>query len=203
MTRIIRITVSFFLLLSGVQFTMAQSVVGDYQQRVTGLVVDGADGCPLPGATVYYRDNSNGKYLPKAVTDLDGRFELGFVPKDSLMVSYIGCKTQRFLPTGDSILVRMEAKDSIVFVCPLCVVYPVSGVVLDEKGKPIIGATVKIKGCNTVVATGINGEFRINTQKRDVLEISYLGFKTKTKKVSIKKPMKIKLKPSSNVISCQ
>ena len=154
MTRFIRITFSFFLLLLGVQFTMAQSVVGDYQQRVTGLVVDGADGCPLPGATVYYRDNSNGKYLPKAVTDLDGRFELGFVPKDSLMVSYLGCKTQRFLPTGDSILVRMEAKDSIVFVCPTCVV-------------------------------------------------SYLGFKTKTKKVSIKKPMKIKLKRSSNVISCQ
>lgn len=119
---------------------------------LTGTVVDAADGCPLPGATVYYRDNSNGKYLPKAVTDLDGRFELGFVPKDSLMVSYLGCKTQRFLPTGDSILVRMEAKDSIVFVCPSCVVYPVSGVVLDENGEPLIGATITIKGTNRGVA---------------------------------------------------
>ena len=191
------------MLLLGVQFTMAQSVVGDYQQRVTGQVVDAADGWPLPGATVYYRDNSDGKYLSKAVTNHDGHFELDFVPKDSLMVTMLGYKTQRFLPTSDPILVRMEADNSIVFVCPTCVVHPVSGVVLDEKGEPIIGATVKIKGCNTEVATGINGEFRINTQKRDVLEISYIGYKTQTKKVSIKKPMKIKLKPSSNVISCQ
>ena len=110
------------------------------------------------------------------------------------MVAYLGYKTQKFLPSDDPILVRME-DDSILFVCPTFVLYPVSGVVLDEKGEPIIGATVKIKGCNTMVATGMNGEFEVQTQKNDVLEISYIGYKTQTKKVSIKKPMKIKMKP--------
>ena len=163
-------------------------------QSVTGQVVAASDGKPLLGVTVCYRDDSNGKYVPKEVSDYDGRFELDFVPEDSLMVTLIGYKTQKFLPSDDPILVRME-DDSILFVCPTFVLYPVSGVVLDEKGEPIIGATVKIKGCNTKVATGMNGEFEIQTQKNDVLEISYIGYRKQTKKVSIKKPMRIKMKP--------
>ena len=167
-------------------------------ESVSGQVIAASDGQPLVGATICYRDDCNGEYVPNAVTDYDGRFELDFVPEDSIMVKLIGYKTQRFLPSDEPIIVRME-DDSTVFSCPTFVMYPVSGVVLDEKGKPLIGATVKIKGCNTMVATGINGEFKIQAQKSDVLEITHIGYLKQTKKVSIKKPMRIKMKPSNNV----
>ena len=163
-------------------------------ESVTGQIVAASDGQPLVAATVSYRNSANGQYVPKIVSDYDGRFELDFVPEDSLMVQLIGYKTQRILPSDDPILVRME-EDSIVFGCPTIVMYTISGVVLDEKGKPIIGAAVRVKGTNREVPTGCDGNFRISAQKGEVLEISYIGYKTQTKKVSIKKPMKIKMKP--------
>ena len=165
-------------------------------ESVTGLVVSAANGCPLLGATVCYRDDTNGKYVPKVVSDYDGRFELDFVPQDTLMVKLIGYKTQKFMPTDDPILIRVEEDSTAVFGCPRIVVYPVSGVVLDEKGVPIAGAAIKVKDTYKDVTTGLNGEFEIFVQKDDVLEITCPGYKTQTKKASIKKPMKIKLKPT-------
>ncbi|MBQ1583379.1 MAG: carboxypeptidase-like regulatory domain-containing protein [Prevotella sp.] len=118
------------------------------------------------------------------------------------MVKQIGYKTQKLLPSDNSILVRMEM-DSTIFGCPEIIMYPISGVVLDENGEPLIGATITIKGTNRGVATDRNGKFKISAQKGDVLEVSFIGYLKQTKKVSIKKPMKIKLKPSPNVIICQ
>ena len=161
---------------------------------LTGTVVDAADGQPVI---------SNGRYSAVAATDYDGRFELNFLPEDTLMVKQIGYKTQKLLPSGDSILVRLEISDSTVFCCPDIIMYPVSGVVLDENGDPLIGATITIKDANRGVATDRNGKFKISAQKGDVLEVSYVGYLKQTKKVSIKKPMKIKLKPNPNVIICQ
>ena len=171
-------------------------------ESVCGQVISATDGSPLLGATVSYRDDTNGKYVPKTVSDYDGRFELDFVPEDSLMVELIGYKKQKFLPSDDPILVRMEDDPSVVFGCPTIVQYPVSGVVLDEKGEPIIGAVIRIKDTKVAVGTDINGEFKISAQKGDILEISYIGYLDQTKKVSIKKPMKIKMKPNPNVIIC-
>ena len=162
---------------------------------VTGKVISATDGQPLIAATVLYRNSANGKYLPKVVTDYDGRFELDFVPQDTLMVKLIGYKTQKFMPTDDPILIRIEEDSTEVFGCPVFVVYPVSGEVLDENGVPIAGAAVKVKDTYKEVTTGLNGEFEIYVQKGDVLEITCPGYKTQKKKASIKKPMKIKLKP--------
>ena len=160
----------------------------------TGKVVCATDDEPLIGATVLYRNSASGKYVPKVVTDYDGRFELDFVPEDTLMVKLIGYKAQKLLPSGNPILVRMEG-DSTVFGCPKIVVYPVSGVVLDENNVPITGAAVKVIDTYKEFTTGLNGEFEIYAQKGDVLEITSPGYKTQTKKVSIKKPMKVKLRP--------
>ena len=169
---------------------------------LTGTVVDAADGQPVIAATIWHKQ-SNGRYSAVAATDYDGRFELSFLPEDTLMVDRIGYKTQKLLPSGDSILVRLEITDSTVFCCPNIILYPISGVVLDENGDPLIGATITIKGANRGVATDRNGKFKISAQKGDVLEVSYVGYLKQTKRVSIKKPMKIKLKPNQNVIYCQ
>ena len=195
---------TLIFLLLGVGIATAQSYKGNKPLiTVSGKVVSATDGSPLVGATVCYRDGSNGKYVPKVVSDYDGRFELDFIPEDSLMVKLIGYKTQKFLPSDDPILMKMEDDPTVVFGCPTIVQYPVSGVVLNENGEPIIGAIIRIKGTNAAVGTDINGEFKISAQKGDVLEISYIGYLDQTKKVSIKKPMKIKMKQNPNVIICE
>ncbi len=56
----------------------------------------------------------------------------------------------------------------------------VKGKVLDEQGLPLPGASVKELGTNNVTSTDAKGEFQINVAKGSKLEISYVGFKTRT-----------------------
>lgn len=56
----------------------------------------------------------------------------------------------------------------------------VRGRVLDEKGLPLIGVSVKVKGGTLGVSTNSNGEFSIKLPKGDeILVFSYIGFQTK------------------------
>ncbi len=56
----------------------------------------------------------------------------------------------------------------------------VRGRVLDEKGLPLIGVSVKVKGGTLAVSTNSNGEFSIKLPKGDeILVFSYIGFQTK------------------------
>ena len=60
---------------------------------------------------------------------------------------------------------------------------PVTGKVLDEKGKPVSGATVLLKGAKTGTKTDANGNFTINAKPGDVLVISSVNFGTQQTKV--------------------
>ncbi|HKG08115.1 MAG TPA: SusC/RagA family TonB-linked outer membrane protein [Pedobacter sp.] len=61
----------------------------------------------------------------------------------------------------------------------------VRGTVVDEKGQPLAGATVKVKGVNNAVTTNNQGEFYIKGVDEDaVLQISYIGYKTQEIKTS-------------------
>jgi TonB-dependent SusC/RagA subfamily outer membrane receptor len=53
---------------------------------------------------------------------------------------------------------------------------PVSGRVLDEKGQPVVGATVQVKGAKSGTKTDANGNFTINAKTGDVLVISSVNF---------------------------
>lgn len=53
------------------------------------------------------------------------------------------------------------------------------GVVKDEAGETIIGASVVVKGTTNGTITGLDGDFTLNNvQKGDVIEVSYIGYKT-------------------------
>lgn len=61
----------------------------------------------------------------------------------------------------------------------------VKGQVFDSNGEPVIGASVKIVGQkNSGAITDIDGNFVINAQNGQSLEITYIGFKPKTVKVN-------------------
>lgn len=61
----------------------------------------------------------------------------------------------------------------------------VTGRVQDVNGEPLIGVTVTVKGTNIATVTDINGTYNLNVpNKNDILEASYIGFETATKKVT-------------------
>lgn len=57
----------------------------------------------------------------------------------------------------------------------------ISGKVIgNDDRKPVIGATIKIKGTNVGVVTDVNGDFVISANTNDVLVISYIGYQAKS-----------------------
>ncbi len=57
--------------------------------------------------------------------------------------------------------------------------YKVQGVVVDNTGLPIIGATVLEKGTTNGISTGIDGDFTLMVKGGEsVIEISYIGYKS-------------------------
>jgi len=55
----------------------------------------------------------------------------------------------------------------------------ISGQITDETNLPLIGATVKEQGTSNAVSTNSKGEFKINAVKGKILEVSFIGYKTK------------------------
>ena len=76
----------------------------------------------------------------------------------------------------------------------------VSGTVLSqEDGQPIIGAAVKVVGTSTGMLTDVNGKFSIILPAgKDQLEVTYLGFESKT--VKAKNNMRIFLKADAQMV---
>ncbi|MCG9970596.1 SusC/RagA family TonB-linked outer membrane protein [Christiangramia crocea] len=56
----------------------------------------------------------------------------------------------------------------------------VTGLVLDEKGIPLMGATVMEEGTSNGVVTDFDGNFQIEASPEAQISISFVGFKTKT-----------------------
>ncbi|WP_457129475.1 TonB-dependent receptor [Mucilaginibacter sp. HD30] len=54
----------------------------------------------------------------------------------------------------------------------------ITGKILDEHDQPITGATIKVKGTQTAVASDINGQFTIQGPANAVLQVSFIGYKS-------------------------
>ena len=52
----------------------------------------------------------------------------------------------------------------------------ISGRVVDEKGEPIIGASVMVKGAKTGTITDLDGNFSVQGKAGQTLSISYVGY---------------------------
>ncbi|WP_255404820.1 SusC/RagA family TonB-linked outer membrane protein [Prevotella sp. kh1p2] len=55
----------------------------------------------------------------------------------------------------------------------------VKGQVLDEKGEPVIGATIKVKGTTLATVSDVDGNFAITVPEGSKLTVSYLGYADK------------------------
>ncbi|MBP8686950.1 MAG: TonB-dependent receptor, partial [Prevotella sp.] len=68
----------------------------------------------------------------------------------------------------------------------------ITGTVSDSQG-PIIGATVKVKGSSAGAITDINGNFVLNTPANATIEVSYIGYITRTIKLGNENNLKVTL----------
>lgn len=60
----------------------------------------------------------------------------------------------------------------------------VTGVVKDTRNEPLIGVNIKVKDTTNGAITDIDGQFSLQVNKGDILEISYVGYTTQTVKVN-------------------
>lgn len=60
----------------------------------------------------------------------------------------------------------------------------IRGRIVNEKGEPVAGANIKIKGTEKATITNADGFFTINAAEGDVLVVTYVEYKTKELKVS-------------------
>ncbi len=56
--------------------------------------------------------------------------------------------------------------------------YTVRGTVIGSDGRSIAGATVRVVRSGFVASTGEDGSFQVTAQANDIIEVSYLGYKT-------------------------
>ncbi|PWG82255.1 SusC/RagA family TonB-linked outer membrane protein [Pararcticibacter amylolyticus] len=70
----------------------------------------------------------------------------------------------------------------------------ISGIVLDETGQPIIGASIKEKGTTKGTVTDVKGQFTLNAGENSLLEISYIGYVTQIVKVGSSGTLRISMK---------
>ena len=74
----------------------------------------------------------------------------------------------------------------------------VSGVVVDSKGEPVIGASVVEKGTTNGIVTNIDGKFTISVKAGATLQISFVGYKTQEVKAA--KSVKVVLKEDNELL---
>lgn len=77
----------------------------------------------------------------------------------------------------------------------------VTGTVTDGKGEPIIGATVKEQGTATGTVTDFDGNYSVSVKSANsVMEISYIGYKTQTLKVSSRQTINVTLEEDNALL---
>ena len=77
----------------------------------------------------------------------------------------------------------------------------VKGIVNDEAGEPIIGATVKVVGTNTGAITDMDGQFSVNAASNAQLSVSYVGYVTQRVNVGGKSNLVITLSEDAQSLS--
>lgn len=74
----------------------------------------------------------------------------------------------------------------------------VTGLVVDTKGEPVIGASISEKGTTNGIITDIDGKFTLNVQPNAILKISFVGYQPQEVKAT--KTMKIILKEDAELL---
>ena len=77
----------------------------------------------------------------------------------------------------------------------LAQVKTVTGKVTDEKGVPLPGVSIVVKGTSKGTSTDFDGNYTLRANEGETIEFSFVGFTTQTKKVAVGggNPLKINI----------
>ena len=76
----------------------------------------------------------------------------------------------------------------------------VNGLITDQAGEPLIGATVMVKGSNIAAVSDLDGKFSIKAKTGDTLKVSYVGFKPQSIKIADMKNLTIVMQEEANTL---
>jgi iron complex outermembrane receptor protein len=76
-------------------------------------------------------------------------------------------------------------------------VKPISGVITDDQGEPLAGATVLVKGTTNGTTTDIDGRFSLEADQGAVLVISYLGYVSQEVTVGSEATIQVQMAPDA------
>jgi TonB-linked SusC/RagA family outer membrane protein len=76
----------------------------------------------------------------------------------------------------------------------------IKGKVVDEKGQPMIGVSVVVKGTTSGTITDNNGTYTISAAAKDALVYSFVGYKSSEEKVGPRAVINVALKEDSQVL---
>lgn len=163
-----KLTVIFLL------FFYSQSIANSFAQRVTLSAKD------APLATLFNKIKSQTDYTfvyPDALLKKTKpvTVDVKNVTIENALKNCLADQPLTFNIVNKIIVIKEVETPEISVLLPK---FLVGGRILDEKGEPVTGATVKVKGTDMAVASDLNGRFSINAQTGSVLVISFLGYKT-------------------------
>lgn len=147
-------------------------------RQQTGLdifVVDAARLNPASRVTIQVNNAEVQHTLQMA---LDGQNLLVLIEQGTVIIK----------PKPTRLLIPLSIADSLITV---------AGKTVDAGGKPIPGATIRVKGTMIGTASDAAGFFRIKARVGDVLSVSYLGYTTREVAVKVTPLMTIRLEQSS------
>src|SRR6218665_2004540 len=77
----------------------------------------------------------------------------------------------------------------------------VNGMINDENGMPVPGATVLLKGTTKSTASDFDGKFQIQVPSNGTLTITFIGYTTINEAVNGRTKLSIQLKPESQSLN--
>lgn len=77
----------------------------------------------------------------------------------------------------------------------------ITGTVLDEQGMPIPGVNILVRGTQRGAQTDFDGNFSISASQGEVLEFSFIGYKTKSVPVGASNTINVSMEPTSEEIA--
>ncbi|MDD2612389.1 MAG: carboxypeptidase-like regulatory domain-containing protein, partial [Bacteroidales bacterium] len=106
-------------------------------------------------------------------------------------------KAMSILLTKSNINYKLEKNNIVVLIAKMNESKgeskKITGIVTDQSGDPIIGATVMIKGTKNGTMTDLNGKFSLEVTNRSILIISYIGYSSLEIEVDSQKDLVVKL----------
>uniref|UniRef100_UPI0035A1495C SusC/RagA family TonB-linked outer membrane protein n=1 Tax=Prevotella heparinolytica TaxID=28113 RepID=UPI0035A1495C len=76
----------------------------------------------------------------------------------------------------------------------------ITGRVVDNTGEPVVGANVVVKGTSNGTITDVNGNFTLSVSPKSSLNISFIGYKTRTVTVGNQSQLTIVLEEDANML---